>query len=123
MRLVFCGTAAFAVPSLRACADDHEVAAVVTRADRPGSRGRPAPRPVGDAASELGILVLTPLRIRYEFFDARMTKSDHIVIQQPDGSYLFKSGNPLVFGTHVSIEPVSGWSFGVRCRRSSARPR
>jgi methionyl-tRNA formyltransferase len=37
---------------------------VVTRADRPGSRGRPAPRPVGDAASELGIRVLTPLKIR-----------------------------------------------------------
>jgi methionyl-tRNA formyltransferase len=37
---------------------------VVTRADRPGSRGRPAPRPVGDAASDLGIRVLTPLRIR-----------------------------------------------------------
>jgi methionyl-tRNA formyltransferase len=61
---VFCGTAAFAVPSLRACAHHHEVAAVVTRADRPGSRGRPAPRPVGDAAAELGLAVLTPLKIR-----------------------------------------------------------
>jgi methionyl-tRNA formyltransferase len=37
---------------------------VVTRADWPGSRGRPAPRPVGEAASESGIAVLTPLRIR-----------------------------------------------------------
>jgi methionyl-tRNA formyltransferase len=64
VRLVFCGTAAFAVPSLRACAHQHEVAAVVTRADRPGSRGKPAPRPVGDVASDLGITVLTPLRIR-----------------------------------------------------------
>ncbi len=63
MRLVFCGTASFAVPSLRACATRHEVAAVVTRADRPGSRGRPALRPVGDAARELGLEVLTPARI------------------------------------------------------------
>ena len=63
MRLVFCGTAFFAVPSLRACAADHDVAAVVTRADRPGSRGRPAPRPVADAARELGLEVLTPPRI------------------------------------------------------------
>ena len=63
MRLVFCGTASFAVPSLRACAAHHEVAAVVTRADRPGSRGRPAPRPVADAARELGLEVLTPARI------------------------------------------------------------
>jgi methionyl-tRNA formyltransferase len=61
---VFCGTAAFAVPSLRACAHHHEVSAVVTRADRPGSRGTPAPRPVGDVASELGIRVFTPLKIR-----------------------------------------------------------
>ena len=63
MRLVFCGTALFAVPSLRACAADHEVAAVVTRADRAGSRGRPAPRPVADAARELGLEVLSPARI------------------------------------------------------------
>jgi methionyl-tRNA formyltransferase len=63
VRLVFCGTAAFAVPSLRACAAEHEVAAVVTRADRSGSRGRPAPRPVGDAARELGLAVLTPAKI------------------------------------------------------------
>ena len=63
MRLVFCGTASFAVPSLRATAARHEVAAVVTRADRPGSRGRPAPRPVGEAARELGLEVLTPARI------------------------------------------------------------
>jgi methionyl-tRNA formyltransferase len=64
VRLVFCGTAAFAVPSLRACAQRHEVAAVVTRADRPGNRGRPAPRPVAETARELGIAVLTPLKIR-----------------------------------------------------------
>jgi methionyl-tRNA formyltransferase len=63
VRLLFCGTASFAVPSLRSCAGRHEVAAVVTRADRPGSRGRPAPRPVGDAARELGLDVLTPAKI------------------------------------------------------------
>ena len=64
MRLVFCGTAAFAVPALQSCAEQHDVAAVVTRADRPGNRGLPAARPVGDAARALGLLVLTPLRIR-----------------------------------------------------------
>ncbi len=64
MRLVFCGTAPFAVPALEACATRHEVAAVVTRADRPGSRGRPAPRPVAESARARGIQVLTPLRIR-----------------------------------------------------------
>lgn len=63
MRLVFCGTAAFAVPSLRVCATHHDVLAVITRADRVGSRGKPAPRPVADAARELGLAVLMPARI------------------------------------------------------------
>ena len=63
MRLVFCGTAEFAVPSLRVCAARHDVAAVVTRADRTGSRGRLAPRPVAGAARELGLDVLTPAKI------------------------------------------------------------
>jgi methionyl-tRNA formyltransferase len=63
VRLVFCGTALFAVPSLRACAAHHEVLAVVTRVDRPGNRGQPAPRPVADAAHELDLPVLMPAKI------------------------------------------------------------
>ncbi len=64
MRIVFCGTAHFAVPSLRALVPEHEVVAVVTQPDRSGSRGHPAPRPVGDTAEELGLAVLRPERIR-----------------------------------------------------------
>jgi methionyl-tRNA formyltransferase len=64
MRLVFCGTADFAVPSLRALVNAHEVAAVVTQPERPGSRGLRAPRPVGDAAAALGLTVLAPERLR-----------------------------------------------------------
>lgn len=64
MRIVFCATAEFAVPSLRALADSHEVVAVVTQPDRPGSRGRPAPRPAGAAAELLGLPVLRPERVR-----------------------------------------------------------
>jgi methionyl-tRNA formyltransferase len=64
MRIVFCGTAEFAVPSLRALADSHEVLAVVTQPDRPGSRGRPAPRPAGAAAERLRLPVLRPERVR-----------------------------------------------------------
>jgi methionyl-tRNA formyltransferase len=63
VRLVFCGTALFAVASLRACAAHHEVLAVVTRADRLGNRGQPAPRPVADAAHELDLPVLMPAKI------------------------------------------------------------
>jgi methionyl-tRNA formyltransferase len=64
VRIVFAGTADFAVPSLRACNARHEVLAAVTQPARPGSRGRPAPRPVADAAAQLGIPLLQPERIR-----------------------------------------------------------
>ena len=64
MRIAFAGTAEFAVPSLRACNARHQVVAAVTQPARPGSRGRPAPRPVADAAIQLGIPVLQPARIR-----------------------------------------------------------
>jgi methionyl-tRNA formyltransferase len=64
VRIVFCGTADFAVPSLRALADAHEVLAVVTQPDRPGSRGQPAARPVGGAAERRRLRVLRPERIR-----------------------------------------------------------
>src|SRR5947209_13391142 len=64
MRVVFMGTADFAVPSLRECASHHDVLAVVTQPDRPGHRGKPAPRPVRDAANDLRLPVLAPERIR-----------------------------------------------------------
>jgi methionyl-tRNA formyltransferase len=64
VRILFAGTAAFAVPSLRACNARHEVLAAVTQPARPGSRGRPAPRPVADAAEQLGVPLLQPERIR-----------------------------------------------------------
>jgi methionyl-tRNA formyltransferase len=64
MRIVFCGTAEFAIPSLRACAFRHQLLAVVTQPSRPGDRGRPAPRPVADAARQLGVPVLQPERIK-----------------------------------------------------------
>lgn len=65
MRVVFLGTADFSVPSLSALvAAGHEVALAVTQPDRPGDRGRPAPRPVADAAAALGVGVLQPPRLR-----------------------------------------------------------
>src|ERR1700726_4399627 len=64
MRIVFMGTAEFAVPSLRRCVTEHDVVAVVTQPDRPGSRGAPAPRPIRDVAAQAGIEVLAPSRIR-----------------------------------------------------------
>ena len=73
MRIVFLGTADFAVPSLRHCMEQHNVLAVVTQPDKPGSRGRPAPRPVADVARELHIPLLTPRRIKDAESLAEMT--------------------------------------------------
>jgi methionyl-tRNA formyltransferase len=65
LRVAFLGTAEFSVPSLRACLEAGcAVAAVVTQPDRPGDRGRPAPRPVADLARERGLRLLQPPRIR-----------------------------------------------------------
>jgi methionyl-tRNA formyltransferase len=69
LKLVFCGTPAFAVPSLRALLADSyfQVAAVVTQPDRPRGRGKKtASSPVKDAALEAGISVYQPEKIKSE---------------------------------------------------------
>jgi methionyl-tRNA formyltransferase len=68
LRLVFAGSPAAAVPSLRAmAASAHEVAAVVTRADSPqGRRGLLTPTPVATAADELGIRTIRANRLAGE---------------------------------------------------------
>jgi methionyl-tRNA formyltransferase len=66
MAIVFLGTPAFAVPSLRRlAAEGFEIAAVYTQPDRPSGRGRhPAPPPVKTAALELGLNVRQPESLR-----------------------------------------------------------
>jgi methionyl-tRNA formyltransferase len=52
------------VPALRRLAADAQVLAVVTQPDRPAGRGQQlAPTPVSLAARELGLPVLTPVRL------------------------------------------------------------
>jgi methionyl-tRNA formyltransferase len=67
MRIVFCGTPAFAVPALRAIYADarHEIVAVITQPDRPKGRGQEVVfSAVKETALELGIPVRQPLKIR-----------------------------------------------------------
>ena len=64
MRIVFMGTPDFAVPSLQALAERHEVSLVVTRPDAVRGRGRRLePSPVKEAALALGIAVLETSRM------------------------------------------------------------
>ena len=65
MRIVFAGTPAFAVPSLRAAHARNEVVAVYTQPDRPAGRGRGlTPSPVKLEAIQRGIPVLQPESLR-----------------------------------------------------------
>lgn len=66
VRVVFCGTPDFAVPTLLALHERGvDLVQVVTQPDRPQGRGqKPAPSPVKAAAERLGLSVLQPHRIR-----------------------------------------------------------
>lgn len=66
MRVVFMGTPAFAVPSLKALlAAGHEVAGVFTQPDRPAGRGKKlTASPVKQLALVHGIPVFQPVKIR-----------------------------------------------------------
>ncbi len=71
MRVVFMGTPAFAVPSLRKLAAAHDVALVLTRPDAVRSRGKKLePSPVKEAALELGLSVMEANRMTPEALDA-----------------------------------------------------
>jgi methionyl-tRNA formyltransferase len=75
MRLVFAGTPAAALPSLRAllASERHEVLAVITRPDAPAGRGRHVVRsPIGELADEHGLEVLTPRKASDPDFLARL---------------------------------------------------
>lgn len=74
MKILFWGTPAFAVPSLRALDDEgFDIVGVVTQPDRPAGRGRHlAASAVKEVAGELGLPVLTPERPRTEEFIAEI---------------------------------------------------
>jgi methionyl-tRNA formyltransferase len=68
-RIVFMGTPAFAVPSLRACLEVGEVVAVVTQPDKPKGRGQAVGiSPVKALAEERGLHVLQPLKLKGQNF-------------------------------------------------------
>jgi len=75
LRIVFCGTPAFALPALRhlIAQPDFKIESVVTQPDRPSGRGyETSTPPVKEAALEAGIAVYQPEKINsdsaFEFF-------------------------------------------------------
>jgi methionyl-tRNA formyltransferase len=85
LRIVFCGTPAFAVPSLRLllAQPDFEVASVITQPDRPHGRGHEmSVSAVKAAAQEANLPVFQPEKIRSEDSQAYLQSiaADVIVI-------------------------------------------
>lgn len=69
MRVVFMGTPDFAVPTLEALIEKHEVVAVVTQPDKRKGRGKAmAFPPVKEKALEHNIPVYQPVKVREEEF-------------------------------------------------------
>jgi methionyl-tRNA formyltransferase len=85
LRLVFCGTPQFAVPSLKSllAQSDVEVLAVITQPDRPSGRGRQVSfSPVKQTALKAGLPIHQPPKIRAPEFQALLQQlgPDAIVI-------------------------------------------
>ena len=74
LRIVFFGTAEFAVPSLEALiAAGHEILAVVTQPDKPQGRGRQLLySPIKTSALKHGLQIMQPKRVRSETFLSKM---------------------------------------------------
>jgi methionyl-tRNA formyltransferase len=74
LKVLFFGTADFAVPCLEALiAHSHEIIGVVTQPDKPTGRGMQlSASPVKKAAEHLNLPVLQPRRVRAESFVARV---------------------------------------------------
>lgn len=65
MKVLFYGTPEFAVPTLEALLESHDVIAVVTQPDRPAGRGqRVSASAVKQRAMAAGVPVLQPARVR-----------------------------------------------------------
>lgn len=76
MKLIVMGTGPFAVPMLRALYDSpHEVLALATQPERPGHKGRPAPKnPMRLAAEEHGTPILDPDEINTDEARAQLAR-------------------------------------------------
>ncbi len=109
MRVVYFGSGAFGVPTLRRLADEHELVLVVTQPDRPAGRNRQlTPTPVAVFAEQHGVPILKP-----EDPNARATV-DAVAAARPEAlvviAYGHKLGPALIEGRfainlHASLLP------------------
>jgi methionyl-tRNA formyltransferase len=104
MRIVFCGTPEFAVPSLRALLANPEFAveAVITQPDRPRGRGqRVSPSPVKEVAALAGVRIYQPASMKSD--EAR----DFIAEIKPDAVVIIAYGQ--IIPRRLLDIPRLGW--------------
>ena len=104
MRIIFCGTPEFAVPSLRALLQNSQftVEAVLTQPDRPRGRGQKlSPSPVKEVAAEAGVRIYQPESMKSE--GAR----DLLVEVGPDAAVIIAYGQ--IIPRRLLEIPRLGW--------------
>lgn len=103
MKLLFCGTPEFAVPTLRRLYEENYVpAAVITQPDRPKGRGLiPTPPPVKLLAQALGLPVEQPEKLKGEVGQAILAR------HQPEAVVIVGFGQ-LIPGDLLAL-PRYGW--------------
>ena len=104
LRIVFCGTPEFAVPSLRRLAERPEfsVEAVITQPDRPRGRGQQvSASPIKEAALELGLHVYQPETIRSE------SSQEFLKRMAPDAVVIIAYGQ--IIPARLLTIPGLGW--------------
>jgi methionyl-tRNA formyltransferase len=104
MRIVFCGTPEFAVPTLKhlLVQPGFQIAAVITQPDRPRGRGMEvSPSPVKQVATAAGLNVLQPEKIRAPEIEQSLRSL------QPDAIVIIAYGQ-IIPARLLSI-PKHGW--------------
>jgi methionyl-tRNA formyltransferase len=104
LRIVFCGTPEFAVPSLRRLAERPEfsIEAVITQPDRPRGRGgNVTASPVKETALELGLHVYQPESIKSE------SSQDFLKRLAPDAVVIIAYGQ--IIPARLLTIPRLGW--------------
>jgi methionyl-tRNA formyltransferase len=104
LRIVFCGTPEFAVPSLRRLAErpDFSIEAVITQPDRPRGRGQHvSSSPAKEAALEVGLHVYQPETIKSE------SSQDFLKRIAPDAVVIIAYGQ--IIPARLLTIPRLGW--------------
>jgi methionyl-tRNA formyltransferase len=104
LRIVFCGTPEFAVPSLRRLAERPEfsIEAVITQPDRPRGRGQHvSSSPVKEAALEIGLHVYQPETIKSD------SSQDFLKRVAPDAVVIIAYGQ--IIPARLLTIPRLGW--------------